>query len=84
MNFISYPDKKRAEKEAHRIFVAALMLPGHTKMDLFRAAHREPSPPYQHKLDTQFLFTTDRRKLIKHKKRCLKDGSAYLLSIKQK
>lgn len=84
MTFISCPDEKRAETGAHTIFMTALMLPGHTQMNLFSAAHREPTPPYKHKFYTQFLFTTDKRKLIKQEKRSLKNESAYVLSIKQK
>lgn len=83
VTFLSYPDEKRAETGAHVIFTTALMLPGHTKMNLFSADHREPTPPYKHKFSIQFLFTKDKRKLIKQK-RSLKNESSYMLSIKQK
>lgn len=66
MNFITYPDEKRAETGAP---MTALMLPGHTKMDLLRAAH---GGTHSSLFYTQFLFTTHKRKLIKHKKAIFK------------
>lgn len=76
--------KKRAETGAHTIFMTALMLPGHTKMDLFRAAHEELTPPYKHKFYTQFLFTMDKRKLIKQKKRFLNKMNLLICSLPNK